>query len=195
MFHIYLYRYHILGEPFPDFSRSVSWYDIAMMCSYVTKNTTAFSATAHSDAIKAAHQELQILSSKVTHSGRLYGRQLLDQCGVDKVSADVHGGWSTGAGEGCYGNGLSRQAMRAMSGFPPDDRVFYLPRAALHPPTELLKMIFPHLDEWITRHSTGDGCDRNFALSGFFRLLSWLRVVILQDAAVLMDSYPHEVIF
>jgi hypothetical protein len=38
----------------------------------------------------------------------------------------VAGGWSVGAGEGCYGNGLSKPAMRAMAGFPHDDKVFYL---------------------------------------------------------------------
>ena len=58
------------------------------------------------------------MSTHKTHGGRHYGRQKLEQSGVDKVSADVAGGWSTNAGEGCYGNGLSRPAMRAMAGFP-----------------------------------------------------------------------------
>ena len=120
-----------------------------MLCSYITRNQKPFSSSAHSDAIKAAHKELHILSVKVTHGGRVYGRQQLEQCGVDKVSADVAGGWSTGAGEGCYGNGLSRPAMRAMTGFPHDDSAFYLPRASLEPPESLQPMIFPQLDNWI----------------------------------------------
>jgi hypothetical protein len=132
-FFIFIYRYHILGEPFLDFSSSPGWYDIAMLCSYITRNQKPFSSSAHSDAIEAAHKELQILSVKVTHGGRVYGRQQLEQCGVDKVSANVAGGWSTGAGERCNGNGLSQPAMRAMAGFPHDDSVFYLPRASLEP--------------------------------------------------------------
>ena len=166
-----------------------------MLCPYITRNQKPFSSSAHSDAIKAAHKELHILSVKVTHGGRVYGRQQLEQCGVDKVSADVAGGWSTGAGEGCYGNGLSRPAMRAMAGFPHDDSAFYLPRASLEPPESLQQMIFPQLDNWIIRHRDGDECDTNFALNGYLRLLSWFRIVILQDAAMMIDSYEHDILF
>lgn len=167
-----------------------------MFCSYVTKNEKPFSATAHAAAIKAAHDNLRILCNKVTHGGRVYGRQQLEQAGVDKVSSDVAGGWSVGAGEGCYGNGLSNPAMRAMAGFPHDDKVFYLPRASLEPPQYLQQQIFPELDEWIERHTEGIDCDRNFALNGYFRLLKWLRVVIIQDAAVLIiNGVEHNILF
>jgi hypothetical protein len=163
-FYLFL-RYHILEEPFPDFSTSPGWYDISMFCSYVTKNQQPFSASAHAAAIRVAHEKLQILSTKLTHGGRVFGRQQLEQAGVDKVSTDVAGGWSVGAGEGCYGNGLSRPAMRAMAGFPHNDKVFYLPRASLEPPQSLQQQIFPELDNWIVRHNEGDGCEWNFALN------------------------------
>jgi len=188
-------RYHICNEPFPDLSSPEGWYDIVMFCSYVTSNTKAFSASGHALAICNAHDKLQIISPKVTHGGRLYGRQKLEDVGVEKVAQDVAGGWSVSAGEGCYGNGLSKPSMRAMAGFPHDQAMYNLPRASLCPPRELLDMVFPSVDEWIERHRTGLDCEKNFALDGFLRLLSWFKVVVLQDAAVMIDDFHHEVLF
>jgi hypothetical protein len=113
-----------------------------MFCAYVTKNQQLFSASAHAAAIRVAHDKLQILSNKLMHGGHVFGWQQLEQAGVDKVSTDVAGGWSVGAGEGCYGNGLSRPAMRAMAGFPHNDKVFYLPRASLELPQSLQQQIY-----------------------------------------------------
>jgi len=134
---------------------------------------------------------LNICHPKVTHAGRQNGRQLLDKAGVEKVATDVAGGWSTGAGEGCYGNGLSLPSMRAMAGFPSDEKSFYLPRGGLTPPENLLKCIFPKLDYWFHKFKTGDGVDHNYALDGYFRLLFFFREVIIQDAVVLIDDYSH----
>jgi hypothetical protein len=189
-------RYHICNEPFPSFCKPQDWYDISMFCTHWGNNKKAFSASAHALAITTAHDKLGILDAKVIHGGRVYGRQKLEQSGVEKVAADVAGGWATGAGEGCYGNGLSRPAMRAMSGFPSDDdKVYYLPRASLTPPDGLIQQIFPEVDEWKVRHKEGNNCQKNFALDGYLRLLSWLRIVILQDAAVMMDTYFPSIVF
>jgi hypothetical protein len=135
LFSLFL-RYHFYNEPFPDFSSPEGWYDIVMFCSYVTSNTKAFSASGHALAISNAHDKLQIISPKLTHGGRLYGRQKLEDVGVEKVAQDVAGGWSVGAGEGCYGNGLSKPSMGAMAGFPHDQAMYNLPRASLCPPRE-----------------------------------------------------------
>jgi len=185
------FRYHVSKEPFPDLSCSPQWYDISFFCTDIKSNTTAVSKSAHALAIETAHKTLKIMSTHKTHGGRHYGRQKLEQSGVDKVSADVAGGWSTNAGEGCYGNGLSRPAMRAMAGFPADEKMYHLPRGTVTPPEVLQKQIFPELEEWERRHIDGDDCEPNFALRGFLRMLRFLRDVILQDAAVLMDDYPH----
>ena len=188
-------RYHIMNEPFPDFSTSQGWYDISMFCTHVKNNKKAFSSSAHALAINTAQAKLNILDPKSTHGGRVYGRQALEKSGVEKVAQDVAGGWATGAGEGCYGNGMSRPAMRAMAGFPPDDCAFYLPRACLRPPDSLITQVFPELDHWKYRHTEGINCDKKFAVDGYLRLLSWLRIVLLQDAVVLNDSYRQHVIF
>jgi len=185
------HRYHIMDEPFPDFSSSQKWYDISMFCTDFRNNQKAMSYSGHARAISEAYSSLNICHPKVTHAGRQNGRQLLDKAGVEKVATDVAGGWSTGAGEGCYGNGLSLPSMRAMAGFPSDEKSFYLPRGGLTPPENLLKCIFPKLDYWFHKFKTGDGVDHNYALDGYFRLLFFFREVIIQDAVVLIDDYSH----
>ena len=109
-----------MKEPFPDFSIPQRWYDIVMFCTDCRNDVKAMSRTAHAHAVYDAYSALNIMHQKVTHAGRQNGRQLLEKAGVEKVSADVAGGWSTGAGECCYGNGLSLPSMRAMAGFPAD---------------------------------------------------------------------------
>jgi hypothetical protein len=56
-------------------------------------------------------------------------------------------------------------------------------------------MVFPSVDDWIERHRTGLDCEKNFALEGFLRFLSWFKVVDLQDAAMMIDDFHHEVLF
>jgi len=66
-----------------------------------------------------------------------------------------HIGWSTGAGEGCYGNGLSLLSMRDMAGFPSNEKGFFIPRAGLSPDS-LLQLVFPKLDDWYVRYLPAD---------------------------------------
>jgi hypothetical protein len=165
------YRYHVMNEQFPDFSIPQRWYDIVMFCADCRNNVKAMSRTAHARAVYDAYSALNIMHQNVTHAGRQNGRQLLEKAGVEKVSADVAGGWSTGAGEGCYGNGLSLPSMRAMAGFPADEKVYFLPRASLNPPDALLKQVFPAIDEWHYRLKHGDSVEHNFALEGYLHLL------------------------
>jgi hypothetical protein len=174
-----------MDEPFPDFSSSQKWYDISMFCTDFRNNQKAMSSIGHAHAIYEAYSKLNIYHPKVTHAGRMNGRQLLDKAGVEKVSTDVAGGWSTSAGEGCYGNGLALPSMRATAGFTSDETCFYLPRGGLQP------SVFSKLDYWFHWFKSGDGVDHNYALDGFFCLLFFFREIIIQDAVVLMDKYSH----
>jgi hypothetical protein len=144
------HRYHIMDEPFPDFSSSQKWHDISMFCTDFRNNLKAMSSSGHAHAIYKAYSALNISHTKITHAGRQNGRQLLDKAGVEKVATDVTGGWSTGAGEGCYGNGLSLLSMRDMAGFPSNEKGFFIPRAGLSPDS-LLQLVFPKLDDWYVR--------------------------------------------
>jgi hypothetical protein len=81
--------------------------------------------------------------------------------------------------------------MRAMAGFPPDEKVNYLPRSGLQPPENLLKSIFPTIDDWHWKLKNGVDVEHNFALDGYLRMLFFFRKVIIQDAAVMIDNHPH----
>jgi hypothetical protein len=52
--------------------------------------------------------------------------------------------------EGHISPAFQEKKMRSMAGFPINDRVFYLARSALDPPTSLCKK-FPAIDEWHDR--------------------------------------------
>jgi len=187
------YRWHMAGETI-DFSSSQSWYDIVFFSMSPGNNRSPISYKTHANAIKSVHEKLGISPPKVTHGGRYFGKQKLDREGVEKISANIAGGWSVGTGDACYGNGLDRPSMRAMSGFPANILgAYYIPRATVKPPKELARKVFPWLDEWERRHREGDRCERNIALTGFFRLIRFLREVVLQDAAGTMDEYPHPI--
>jgi hypothetical protein len=56
-----------------------------------------------------------------------------------------------------------------------------------------LKLVFPSIDEWQWRLKNSAGVQPNFALDGYLRMLFFFREVIIQDAAIMMDEYPHPV--
>lgn len=188
------YRFHIAGEPSPNFSQSQYWYNTVFLCADVNTRERALTYSSHADAIRKAHEKLHIQSHKLTHGGRYYGKQKLDREGVEKISANIAGGWSVGAGDGCYGNGLDRPSIRAMAGFPPHERgAYFLPRACLEPPSHLSMQVFPWLEDWERRHKEQDRCEPNIAVDGFLRMIRYFREVILQDASVMIGLYPHPI--
>lgn len=84
--------------------------------------------------------------------------------------------------------------MRSMAGFGLEAGRFYLPRARHEPPGSLLQQIFPWVEEWEQRvllfkqkksWDEGGLGQEDKALEGFLGLLKYLRVVLLQDMAVL----------
>jgi hypothetical protein len=91
--------------------------------------------------------------------------------------------------------------MRAAAGWPREGQCFYLKRA-VDPPEALRREVFPWVDGWLERYRLASlsgatfaegGLDNDPDLSGevLLRLLSVLRDVFLQDAAVLQARYPE----
>jgi hypothetical protein len=66
---------------------------------------------------------------------------------------------------------------------------FYLPSALVIPPEILQEMIFPDIDEWLD-----DDCITISGM-GFLQLLIEVRVVLLQDAALLRCMSPDDALF
>lgn len=96
-----------------------------------------------------------------------------------------------------YLTGLPLQFLRSMAGFGLKPGKFSLPRATFEPPLSLQQQVFPWLEFWEERvrlRSQGKlwregGLDQeDLALRGFIKLMKYLRVVLLQDMAVLQAS-------
>jgi Centromere DNA-binding protein complex CBF3 subunit, domain 2 len=78
--------------------------------------------------------------------------------------------------------------------FPSNVGEYYIPRADLEPPLDLVQQIFPwveeelqHLDDRSRRHSK---CI-DMALKAFLECLKWFRTVVLQDSVILIRSFPE----
>jgi hypothetical protein len=81
---------------------------------------------------------------------------------------------------GCYLDSLPVQAMRALAGFYPDrPGTFYLPRAAVDPPQELAKMVFPEVERWLAAFNDGK-VQKDVAGPNFLNMLVKLRTVLLK---------------
>ena len=101
--------------------------------------------------------------------------------------------------------GLPVKFLRTVAGFPSTGGGYYLTRAEIEPPELLLKQLWPWIEYWeerFLRHAEGKrwakgGLDADdMAGQAFLRLLKHLRMVLLQDIAVLQPcellSHPFE---
>jgi hypothetical protein len=190
-----LYRWDLGGEPFPDFSRRSTWYDIRLIKGNGTERTTAFSYNSQREWVVKAFAYAGITSQKKTHVGRSSGARTAELKGISEDQIRRAGRWNQEQMVGCYLNSLPRKFMRTMAGHPPQIGCFEIRRAGVTPPDVLLSMIWPELDRW--KGCFGPGTDQvnDLAAMGSTNLLFYLREVILQDSVVLMKQYPDSPIW
>ena len=91
-----------------------------------------------------------------------------------------------------------------MAGFPGRQGNYFLPRAELTPPAGLQQLVWPWLKTWVKclkerargKKSERGGLDTDdLMLLGFVELLGELRIVFLQDAAVLQRQFPGSLLW
>lgn len=99
-----------------------------------------------------------------------------------------------------YLSRLPREFMRVAAGFSRTAGNYHLQRAAVQPPATLTSQIWPWVDGWLARYDASiashysftdgglDDCD--IAGKQFLDLLTWLRITMLQDAAILQHQFP-----
>ena len=83
------------------------------------------------------------------------------------------------------------EAVRTLAGFPPEPKQYYLPRSLIKPPEELRKQVFPLIEQslnQIATYLTNDSSHTEFAGISFLGLMDYLRDVILQDAALMLND-------
>ncbi len=93
---------------------------------------------------------------------------------------------------------LPREFMRVVAGFSSSSGDYFLARGTHEPPYALQKQLWPWIEEWEPRFEARarrcnwaqGGLDENdLAADGFLKLMRHLRVVLLQDLAVLQPRY------
>ncbi|KAJ8576337.1 hypothetical protein ON010_g2882 [Phytophthora cinnamomi] len=170
------WRWHIDGEPFPDFTSSESWYPTKLL--KTGKDTTkAMSYKTHNEAITAALKFVGVHSTAKTHVGRGSGSRMADVAGASESQIRRLGRWNNQAMQKCYLTSLPREAMRTLAGFDAARR-----------------QVFPQVEGWQEAINTG-AAEQSIASGGFLELLQYLRKVVLQDAVLLQDIVPNHPIW
>ena len=92
---------------------------------------------------------------------------------------------------------LAGKFIRMMAGFSKKAGTFYLPRGEVLPPHDLARMVFPWVEDWVARVEArargktwkqGGLARDDGAAAKFLNLMQYLRVVLLQDLAVLQPG-------
>ncbi len=180
-----LFRWDLSPEPFPDFGSPRHWYSTRLIKAAGTDPSAGVSYNTQRSWVSRAFDSAGVVSVKKTHAGRSSGAKTAELRGVSEAQIRRAGRWNPDQMVGYYLDALPRKFMRSIAGHPAQMGYFNLPRAVLPPPA-LLSMIWPELDQWVD----GTQKPKDLAGTGTVNLLTYLREVILQDSAFLIDRYP-----
>eukprot|EP00834_Sanchytrium_tribonematis_P003459 NODE_133_length_16612_cov_1.402531.p4 type:complete len:191 gc:universal NODE_133_length_16612_cov_1.402531:8492-7920(-) len=123
--------------------------------------------------------------------GRKTQSQVLDNLVCDDIQLKRLGRWEKSRLTSNYLLNLPIQAIKLCSGATTINGSYNLNRNKIIPPPDLQSLVFPELDQvqqWFTNDPyTGMLCD----------VLKWMRVVFLQDTALLIhdNDYQHHLLF
>jgi hypothetical protein len=94
-----------------------------------------------------------------------------------------------------YLSHLPRKFMRIVSGHALEGTYFNA-RDTIQPPDELKRQVFPWIDnDLMALQNDTRGYERSISERGFVRLMDYLKIVFLQDAALLRRCWPDHPIF
>ncbi|KAK4704972.1 hypothetical protein P7C70_g1233, partial [Phenoliferia sp. Uapishka_3] len=156
--------------------------------------------TTHNAAYKRAFAACDISASKTTHICRRLAASNAALNGADKTDTKSHGLWKAGAGSyKDYEREFPMSTIAALAGGNgqcPEE--YFVARTEIAPPPELLKLIFPWVDEerkaYLERLRVNP-LAKDIALVNYLEVLEWFRSVILQDGAVLRARNPKAALF
>lgn len=183
-----VWRFDILGEALPDFlSPNRAWYDASKLYPVTDRGMYA--------AFKKVSDELGLDLGKVTHMREFGARYLETLPYINEEDITRLGKWLDGGDGGKvssvartnYFTNVAHKAMVAAGGHSEYTNVC-IPRQHEQPHPELLKKIFPGLEEVTSAVvNRTDGVKDEAALL-FLRTLELARVVFLQDCALLHST-------
>jgi hypothetical protein len=188
------YRWHIAGEPFPDFNENRDWFDYKLTRSR-NDPKASISYDHHLNCVKEAFKAVGLNSKAKTHAMRGSGSRMAEMFGTSKAAIQRLGRWNNSALTSNYLTHLPREALRTLAGFTKDAGQFYLVRSTVMPPEELLVKVFPRVDYWLERISKEEVLESSTAADGFLNLLVQMRVVFLQDSVILKQKFPDHLLW
>jgi Centromere DNA-binding protein complex CBF3 subunit, domain 2 len=118
--------------------------------------------------------------------GRKSGAMHVEMRGVDETQIRRLGRWNTESLENSYLSFIPKQAVHVMAGFSVND-LYRVHRSLVEPSTALLDQVFPDLNDLLNPAS--NNTVESFCTIFFFKFLQWLRIVILQDSALLIHQF------
>ena len=195
----YLFRWNILREAPPAFSKREQWYPIHVLKGADRRKPLSYD-TQNEWVRKVFYAAGLFSTSKTTHMRRGQGAREVERAGVGEGQIRRESRWNNDVLSQCYLSNVPRKFVRAAAGFDPSlQGSYYLPRAAVQPPESLVHDIWPWVDDWMEWYELGlggetdDHCD--IAGEGFLRLLNLLRTILLQDSVLLQAEFPSHPIW
>ena len=190
------WRFHVNNEVFPDMTNNLAWFDEKLSPRSADQRTEAISYMTHLKFIKELFQAMGLTTKAKTHCARGSAARHADILGADESHIRRLGRWNPQAMEGCYVTTMPIKAMRALAGFGNDrSGTFFIARAGIIPPVELQRLIFPQIEIWEERLRLGTDCVPSVAAGGFLELLKRLRIVLLQDSVILVQTHGSNQLF
>lgn len=150
----------------------------------------------HYQRVKKMHQDANVSISKATHAARSKAAQTAREHGASMNDTKALGLWNeSGSYRNCYDRLFPMPAMLgAAHHLALQPEAFFVARAALDVPEELLALIFP----WVEAEEAAlqaryreNPANQDIAAKQLFRLLKWFRRVLAQDLAVLYSREPR----
>jgi hypothetical protein len=176
----------------PDFSDNNSWFDWKLLCDMQRGEDNAYSKaikdTCYAKTIREACRQLQISTCHFLHIGRVLGHHAGEENDDSQEDLRILGNWDPSTQDKYYSKQMPMKIIKSRAGFVKADHYHFNPRTAVMPPANLQKMIFPWIEEAKDQLLQKDPLGQRRTALAFLSLMEQLRVVILQDAAVLMDD-------
>ena len=192
-FYLYL-RFMITDEPLSwDMLDNSSWFSTKINVSIGDKKGCARydqipSNNTYYTKLKESATHLGFDFKHWEHFGRHYGAAILELMRVQKEARASHGGWEKKVYDNHYSTGLEITALLGAAGFKPDVRGSYRSaRTTINPPEELVEKVWPWIEEHRQKLKESPEGHKRVTAHRFLKTMSHLRIVLLQDAAWLMQ--------
>jgi hypothetical protein len=101
------------------------------------------------------YKRLNLNYKAISHVTRGSSARMAEFLGADDNQIRRQGRWNNQAMENCYLTTIPREAVRGLAGFDPKRPSFSLARSSLMPSDRLLSMVFPWIDDWVSKRDAG----------------------------------------